>query len=368
MTDPADGLPKPRANPDLVGHESAERALRAAALSGRLPHAWLIGGPPGVGKATLAFRFARWLLAGKTEEGAGLFGDAGEDLRLPPDHPVFRRVASGGHADLKTVERPEPAADEKGDRRKKRPKALPVDEVRKIEPFLRLTPAEGGWRVVVVDDADTMNRNSANAILKILEEPPPRALILMVSSSPGALLPTIRSRCRKLVLEPLPEAAVADHLGRAAPGLAEADRLALARLSEGSLGRALTLMDQGGLELFRALIGLLEGLPDLDRTAAHGLSERLAGQNAEEAYRTFAELFSWWTERLIRARARGAPPPEIVAGEGALVARLSAAHGLDRWLRVWEKSRRLFALAESVNLDRRQTVLAAVLTMAGADR
>ena len=363
MSDPIDPAAPPRATPHLLGHEPVERALVAATLSGRLPHAWLIGGPPGVGKATLAFRFARWLLAGKADEVGGLFGTTPDSLYLSPDDPVFRRVAAGGHADLKTVERPEPAEGGK----KKRPKALPVDEVRKIVPFLRLTPAEGGWRVVVVDDADTMNRSSANAILKILEEPPPRSLILMVSSSPGALLPTIRSRCRKLMLEPLPETAIADHLAGIAPALPETDRMALARLAEGSIGRAVTLLEEDGLDLFRALIGLFDSLPTLDRSAAHKLSERLAAPAAEDAYRTFTDLFTWWTERLIRAQAFGQAPVEIVAGEGALIARLAEVHGLDRWLAVWEKTKRLFARAESVNLDRRQTLLCALLTMAGAD-
>jgi DNA polymerase-3 subunit delta' len=364
---------KPRENPDLLGHVKAERTLAAAARSGRLPHAWLIGGPPGVGKATLAFRFARWLLAGGAEAGAGLFGEEAEpDLYLSPDHPVFRRVASGGHADLKTVERPEPSEEDdkkasKDGKKKKKPKDLPVGEVRRVVPFLRLTPAEGGWRVVVVDDADTMNRSSANAILKILEEPPPRALILMVSSSPGALLPTIRSRCRKLSLEPLDENAVTEHLARVAPDLPEADLVALARLSEGSIGRAMGLMEDGGLALFRSLVDVLNSLPDLDRAAAHRLSEKLGAPAAEDAYRTFTDLLTWWTERLIRAHARGQAPAEVVGGEGALIARLSAAHGLDRWLGVWEKTRRLFARAETVNLDRRQTVLAALLTMAGAN-
>jgi DNA polymerase-3 subunit delta' len=364
MTGAAVASPKPRANPDLLGHAAAERALAAAARSGRLPHAWLIGGPQGVGKATLAFRFARWLLAGKAEQGEGLFGEAPPGLYLEPEHPVFRRVAAGGHADLKTVERPEPPED---DKKKKRPKALPVEEVRKIEPFLRLTPAEGGWRVVVVDDADTMNRSSANAILKILEEPPPRTLILMVCASPGALLPTIRSRCRKVMLDALPDAAIVEHLARTAPGLSEADRLATARLAEGSIGRATMLIEENGLDLFRSLVSLLGSLPDLDRQEVHRLSERLAAPAAEDAYRTAAGLLVWWIERLVRTLARGRPPPEIVAGEGELIARLGAAHGLDRWLRVWEKTGRLFARAESVNLDRRQTLLCALLTVAGAE-
>jgi DNA polymerase-3 subunit delta' len=162
--------PAPRANPRLLGHEAAEAVLAEGMRAGRLHHAWLITGPPGVGKATLAYRFARRLFAGMPE---------GASLALPAEDPVFRRVAVGSHADLLTVER-------EWDPKKKRMRGeIVVADVRRVADFLRRTPAEGGWRVVVVDGAETLNRNAENALLKVLEEPPPRAILLLACNAAG---------------------------------------------------------------------------------------------------------------------------------------------------------------------------------------
>src|SRR5690242_2071146 len=177
----------PRANPDCLGHESAERELRRLYEAGRLPHAVLLSGPRGIGKATLAFRFARFLLA----QSADTFGQLNRDgLAIGPENSVFRRVASGGHADLLTIER---AYDP---RRRRLRSEIIVEDTREIAGFFRLTAAEEGWRIVIVDGAEEMNRNAANALLKILEEPPRHGLLLLVSHSPARLLPTVRSRCQ----------------------------------------------------------------------------------------------------------------------------------------------------------------------------
>ncbi|MGE5505704.1 MAG: DNA polymerase III subunit delta' [Actinomycetota bacterium] len=354
MTD----IAHPRDTADLLGHEPAERVLLDAWTSGRMAHAWLICGPQGIGKATLAYRFARFVLSGGGE-GGGLFGDGPTDLNLRPDHPVFRRVAAGGHADLKVVER-----GYTDDKKTKLRTEIVIDDVRGVGGFMALTPAEGGWRVAIIDSADEMNRNAANAVLKVLEEPPRNALMLLVSHSPGRLLPTIRSRCRRLVLQPLAEDRVAALLARHRPDLTDADVTALARLAEGSIGKALGLAAEGGLDLYRDLLGLLDGLPKLDVPALHGFGDRVARPENDAAFRTVTELLTWWLARLVRAGGRqGQGMTEVVPGEAALIGRLLAAASLDQWLQVWEKITSLFARTDAVNLDRKQAILSAFLAV-----
>ena len=233
--EPESAWPEPRAQADLIGHETAEAALLAAWNSGRLPHAWLMTGPRGIGKATLAYRFARFVLAGGDgrSAGGGLFGaePTSGGLALSPDSSVFRRVAAGSHPDLLIVEK---GVDPKSGREKS---AIGVEDARAIAGFLALTPAEGGWRVVVVDSADEMTRNAANAILKTLEEPPPRSLLLLVCHAPGRIPSTIRSRCRRLALPPLAEDAVTRLLAGFLPEADDETRAALARMGEGSVGQ-----------------------------------------------------------------------------------------------------------------------------------
>lgn len=344
----------PRAANDLVGHEDAERRFLDAWNSGRLAHAWLLCGPRGIGKATLAYRIARFVLSGGGD--GGLFG-APDSLAVAPEHPVFRRVASGGHADLKVVERS--WTDDKPPRLRSE---IVVDDVREIGRFLSHTPAEGGWRVVIIDAADEMNRNSANAVLKVLEEPPQRALLLLVSHSPGRLLPTIRSRCRRLTLRPLAEEQLLTLLLDRSE-LSEADARALARLAEGSIGKALALAGEGGLALFKEIIGLLARWPRLDVAAVHAFSDRVARGGSGEAFRTVTDLFVWWLARMVRVGGRGEGLAEVVPGEAAVMERLLGASKLDQWLEVWEKTSHLFARAEAVNLDRKQVVLNAFLTV-----
>ncbi len=339
-----------RSNPDLVGHGEAERVLLRTAATGRLPHAWLISGPRGIGKATLAYRFARFMLAGGGTSG-GPPGPPPESLFIDPGNAVFRRVASGGHADLLTVERGE---DEKTRRRRSE---IIAGDARAVAGFLHLTPAEGGWRVVVIDSADELNRAAANAILKILEEPPARVLLLLVSHLPSRLLATIRSRCRKLALRPLADEEIARILASRRPGLPDEDLAALTRLAEGSAGRALVLADEGGLALYREFVSLLLGLPRLDVAAVHALGDRLARADAEAAYRTMSELLPWWLARVVRVGAGAGAGLDIIPGEAALMTRLARQRELDRWLKLWEKVSRLFAQADRARLDRKQVLL-----------
>lgn len=343
--------PEPRANATLVGQERAEAALLDAYRAGRLPHAWLLTGPRGIGKATLAFRFARFLFA-QGGDGQGLFAAPPTSLAVDPAHPAFRRVASGGHADLLLIER---AYDPK---RRRRRSEIVVDDVRQIADFLHLTPAEGGWRVVIVDGADEMNRNAANALLKVLEEPSERSLLLITAASPGRLLPTIRSRCRHLMLAPLAESEVAGLIRTYLPSATADEAVGLAQLAEGSIGRALDLAELGGVALDRELTALLEKLPTLDGGAVERFADKVGRFGADDAFRLIAELLPARLARMIRDAACGD------AGAPKFLAR----RPLDRWVEVWEKLVSLFALVDAVNLDRKQVMLNAFFALEEASR
>jgi len=347
--------PAPRANAELWGQESAERELLAAYRSGRMPHAWLIAGKSGIGKATLAFRAARFLLAG---------GDpGGGSMALDAQHPVARRVASAGHADLLTVERQ--FDEERGRQRKE----IAVDDVRRIAPFLRLTAAEGGWRIVVVDGADGMNRAGQNALLKILEEPPKGALLLLTTDRPSSLLPTIRSRCRILTMPTLPDETVEQLIALYRPDIEPPARASLAAIGEGSIGRALDIAAHDGLALLASFLAIA-GRDPVDWGQAHALGDKLGSAAADESYRTLAQLVVDWLGRAVREAGRGAISgngPEIVPGERDLARRLVGGR-LERALEVWEKVAHLFARSDGANLDRRLTVISALDAVSGALR
>ncbi|MDA0230122.1 MAG: DNA polymerase III subunit delta' [Proteobacteria bacterium] len=337
----------PRDNSVLCGHQHAVKTLFEAWRAGKLQHAWLLSGPRGIGKATLAYQFARFVLAGGPQ-GSGESGP----LFIAPDHPIFRRVASGGHTDFMTIER---STNEKTGKKRSE---IVVDDVRRVGRLVSLTPGEGLWRVVIVDGAEDMNRNAANAILKYLEEPPPQTLFLLVSHAPARLLPTVRSRCRSLTMRPLTDAMVSDLIAmQIAPGLGAQEREILTSISEGSPGRALALAEQGGVELYEKLIGILSGLPDLDIRAVHSLGDRVARNDGAEAFHTVSGLLVWWLNHLICDGAKSTQRRGISEREDALRRRLLAKGDLEHWAAVWEKLSRLFARAEAVNLDRKHVIL-----------
>ncbi len=357
MTEPAEAL-APRANPGLVGHEAAETVLARAFAGGKLAHAWLIGGPRGVGKATLAYRFARYVLAGGAQETQN------GGLHIDPAHPVFRRVAASARPDLLTIER---TADPR--RRSDRVRArIVVDDARRLGDFFALTPAEGGWRVAVIDSADEMNRNAANAVLKVVEEPPARALLLLVAHVPGRIPATLRSRCRKLALSPLAPSRVASLLAEARPELEAADRDLLAALADGAPGAALTLADNDGAAVYREMIGLIATAPGIDSGAVHTFGDRLARRGAEPSFRIAMGLLARWFARLVAAGARGRTPEAALPGEAEAARRLLAAAGLDRWVALWKKIDDLADRADRINLDRKQVVLTLFLSLETAAR
>lgn len=343
--------PGPRANFNLVGHEAAEAGLREAWDSGRLHHAWLIAGPRGIGKATLAYRLARFVLAGGQ-------GAAPGTLALPPDHVVARRVASGGHGDLRVMEI------QLNEKTGKLRTAIDVEQARDLAQFLSLKPAEGGWRVALVDAADDLNTSSANAILKLVEEPPPRTLMILVAHAPASLLPTIRSRCQRLTLRALAPGVAANLIAPWLPDDVSADdRLELLRLADGSPGRALGLHAEGGLVLQRELLQLLtplgEGKP-VDSRALHGLAGRLGGRAGANAFGVLTELLAVWLTRLVRLGASGEAP---AGATDALLVRLAGRAHLERWIEVWEKLNTLVERTDAVNLDQKQILVALIAAL-----
>ena len=322
MSESESGIIEPRANPDLRGREREAAILAEAAWSGRLHHAWLMTGPPGIGKATLAYRFARALLAGRIAP----------DLALDPADPAFRRVAAGTHADLLTIER---RFDEK---RKRLQGEIVVDTVLAAGRFLRLTPGEGGWRVVIVDGAEAMNRNAANALLKLLEEPPERAIWLLVCHAPGRLLPTIRSRCRRLEMPPLAEPVVRDLLAELLPGDPAAARLA--GLAEGSIGRALALAQENGVAI-ASLVDEVIGEGRIPPPRAAAIADAVA--RIEDGFVNFMDLLRARLAAATRARARGAAPP--------------LGRSLDEAASLWQELGRIAAETDGLNLDPRAAIL-----------
>ena len=356
------GWPPPWRNDRLVGHDQAEKTLLAAQQSGRLHHAWLMTGPRGIGKATLAWRFARFLLAGQDQ--GGLFGGGPENLDVSSDAPGRHLIDARSHPDLFHLRRS--LNHDTGRIRAE----IAVDDVRGLGEFMHMTPAMGKWRVAIVDSADEMNRNSANAVLKILEEPPTNAVLLIVSHAPGRLLPTIRSRCRRLALQPLSEDTVVKLLGDHAPETNPEERRALARLAEGSIGRALELAGAGSLALYREMVEVLATLPDLDMPKLHAFAERFAkrGEEANADWRALNYLFDGWLKGLVRQAALTAEAAPVVPMEAGLRARLLEAAGVDRWMEASDEVGRLFSRADAVNLDRKQTVMGSFLKLQGAAR
>jgi DNA polymerase III subunit delta' len=336
--------PDPRANPLLLGHATAEATILDSVRTGRLHHAWLITGPDGVGKATLAFRFARRLLAGLPADLS-----ATDNLALDPSNPTFRRVAAGSHADLLTIEL---GVNAKTGRQRTQ---IAVEDVRKIGGFMSLTPAEGGWRVVVVDGAEDLNQASANAILKILEEPPARALLILCCAAPGRLLPTIRSRCRRLRLDPLSDAVMAELLATYLPGLSDDERLRLSSLAEGSPGRALKLAEAEGLKIAALVDDVLAALPDLPTTRAYALADALL--RGEAGFSTFMDMLRTGLAAAVREAVRGRADPEQ--------ARVAALRSPDAWSDVWQALARLQDETERFALDKRQALVAGLGMLRG---
>ena len=358
--DRVQGYSHPRETAALYGQQAAERRFLDAWGAGRLHHAWLLRGPAGIGKATLAYRIARALIAQPT---AGLLGNAPppSSLDAPSGCPVRTRIVARSEPRLFVLRRT-PDPDASGERKNRLRTQIAVDDVRRLRRFLGLTAADGGWRAVIVDPADEMNRSSANALLKLLEEPPAETMFLLVSHAPSGLLPTIRSRCRTLDLAPLGPEPLARALAAAGGEVPPARALALAELSGGSAGQALRLLADSragdGIALYARIVALFGDGRAVARGPMIELAERCAGRANAEAYRLTLQLAATLAARLARAAATGVTPPEAAPGETRLVA--AVAHQPAQAVLWAEALGRILAThrhALAVNLDPAQTVL-----------
>ncbi len=351
--------PAPWANLDLVGQAQAERRLASLAAEGRIGGAWIIGGKAGIGKATLAFRLARFLLCGP---GQDLFGEPPATLDVDPGDRAAQWISARSHGDLLVIE---PGIGSQGRRRRE----VVVEDVRRLGPFFAQSAGNDGWRIAIIDQADLMNRNAANAALKLVEEPPERSAVLLVSDVPSGLLPTIRSRCRKIWLSPLKTEQVILLLEQYLPNLSEEDREPLARLAEGSPGRALLLAQSGGLELYREIVALIAQAPGIDPAALHRLADRLGGADAEGVWNLALDFLAGWFARLARSAGTGRTPTDtVLADEAEPMSRLAGDPGLERWVAVWEKIMHLRQVVHPLNLDRKQAILSVFGALEAAAR
>lgn len=339
----------PRTNTQLFGHTETETMLLDDLKAGKLAHGLIFSGARGTGKATLAYRFARALLSGKN------------DMELSPEAPVFRRIAANSHSDLLVIEllynpkKNEYAND------------INVEQARTIPEFLSLTPAEGRWRVVIIDSADNMNTNSANAILKILEEPPPQAILMLVSHNVGGLLPTIRSRCRMIALKPLSY----DNFTRAVrlnfPEIDDNELTALGVISSLSVGIAQELKAQGAITLYNEILELFPSSLHIDNQLTLKFCDKIgSGKKAHGNWQLFTHVTLCILERVAR-KAAGVNVVAINEEEGAVLNKLAAIHNAAIWARKWQETASQFLLAQRLHLDYKQVALAFFHSLASSE-
>ncbi len=341
----------------LFGHADAEAKLLKAYNSDRLHHAWIISGEKGLGKATLAYMFSRFLLTRPDDDaGSGLFGedlatDDATSLYVEPEHPMMARLLAGGHGNIRIVSR---KYDEK---KKKIPKDIGVDQVRSLANFFNKTAAEKGWRIAIIDSVDELTRNAANALLKMLEEPPEKSILLLVSHTPGRLLPTILSRCQKLPLLKLSSDDVLRVLNERFPDLDPDEADSTAKMADGSPGRAIAYVAIDGLQVYKDMLALFAQLPNLKISRLHKFADGLSAIKYEAKFDIFCAHFPQWLSTVARQRAAGDTFVEVVAGEGQVAETFADGLGVEELIAQTLKAQELIAQTQGLHLDKKQMIL-----------
>ena len=330
-SDRYEDYPHPRETHVLFGHEEAERELLDAYREQRLHHAWLIGGPQGIGKATLAWRMTKFLLANPDPTSTKV--QAAHHLSVPESNYTSKQVEAHSHSDLALLRR------EWNDKTKKHFTEIRVDDVRSALNLFHHTSGSGGYRVCLVDCADDLNRSSANALLKVIEEPPPRSIFFIVAHNAAHVLPTIRSRCRKLLLKPLSDEALFPAVRAAAPELEAGDIRHAAERARGSVREALRLMSGSGVQVDQQVNRILNGLPKINWDWVHDLADQVTSREQQNEFDVMVGAVYDWLDATVHARA----------GEGA--SRLAP------FAEVWEKVAADVRETEALNLDKRAFTL-----------
>jgi DNA polymerase III subunit delta' len=346
-SDRFEDTPHPRESYNCFGHADVESGLLRSCLSGHLPQAFIVGGPPGVGKATLAWRLARFLLA--NPDLAAAAGEARADLFVAPNHPVSRQIAALAHPDLVLLRR------EWNPETKKHYTQIQVDDVRRTIHMFQQAAGRGGYRICILDCAEDLNPSSANALLKLIEEPPPRSLFLIVAHRPGQMLATLRSRCQKILLKPLAAADIGQFVAALGPpwsAASEAKLEAAIARAQGSTHNVLRLLDDRGNELDTNLGRMLDDLPRIDWSKVHALADRVTARNNGKDYETMLAAIDDWLDTRVRHGSR--------TSDGNCAKRL-APYAL-----VWEKLSKAARETETFNLDKRPFVLSLFADLAAA--
>lgn len=357
-------FPSEKLNPSCIGHEEQERLFLELFEKNALPHAMIFSGLQGIGKTTMAFVLARFLLKhGKDQDDNqdALFGTMEmkpdiSTLAIDPKDPVFSRIASGGHADLLHIFRDVDSTSGKVSA------SLKVESLRRIEPFLRKTSSEGGWRIVLIEDADTMNNAAQNAILKILEEPPKKVLIILVTHRIGKLIPTIRSRSRLIQFKPLSTENISQLLSKKITGLSSLQLKALSDISGGSIGHALRTIEDNGMESLTQILGLLEQSPNWNWKAIHELSATLSAPAQDKSYRIFTEIMQWIFRQMLFLKARGENTlPEYLQNQA--LENILRQSSLQKLAEICDNLKNHFERTDYANLDRRDAVRGSFLVI-----